>query len=201
MRDGYKLTLSVLTIMILITITIGTSYSYYSVSAVQTEPNVVEATCFDISYTDSDVIKMNTAGNYMYPMSEATALTKVVPYKFTITNTCSNTNANTGTHFIVTLNTLTNVTSNLTPYLKYKLNMVAPTTFNGDTADLTARPYELGSAIKSEQGIDTSYTLATGELAPGESKSYQLYLWINEGATTDIMGYGFTGKVLIYSYL
>ena len=39
MRKGYKITLGVLTIMILITLTIGTSYSYYSVSDVQEDNN------------------------------------------------------------------------------------------------------------------------------------------------------------------
>ena len=33
MRSGYKVTLGILTIMILVTITIGTSYSYYSIAS------------------------------------------------------------------------------------------------------------------------------------------------------------------------
>ncbi len=53
MRKGYKITLSVLTIMILVTITIGTSYSYYSVSDVQSEENTLTSTCFNITYNDN----------------------------------------------------------------------------------------------------------------------------------------------------
>ena len=51
MRNGYKVTLSILTIMILMTLTIGTSYSYYSISAEQEEPNVLSTTCFKINFT------------------------------------------------------------------------------------------------------------------------------------------------------
>ena len=51
MRSGYKVTLGVLTIMILVTITIGTSYSYYSVASKQQDPNKLTTTCFEVSYT------------------------------------------------------------------------------------------------------------------------------------------------------
>lgn len=201
MRNGYRVTLSILTIMILITLTIGTSYSYYSVASEQTNPNELTTTCFDVSFTDADVINLNATGNYMYPMNEATALSKLTPYKFTITNNCTSANASSGINYVVTLNTLTAQTSNLTNYLNYKLNVASPTTETGTTAALITNPYDLNPNIKTDQGIDTSYSLATGILAPGESKTYQLYLWIDESAGNEVMGYNFTGKVLIYSYM
>lgn len=201
MRNGYKVTLSILTIMILITLTIGTSYSYYSVASEQTNPNELTTTCFDVSFTDTDVINLNATGNYMYPMSEATALSKLTPYKFTITNNCTSTNASSGVNYVVTINTLTAEASTLTNYLNYKLNVTSPTAVAGTTALLTANPYELNPNIKTDQGIDTSYSLDTGILAPGESKTYNLYLWIDESVGNEVMGYNFTGKVLIYSYM
>ena len=41
----------------------------------------------------------------------------------------------------------------------------------------------------------------SGTLAPGESVTYNLYLWIDENADNSIMGNTFTGKVLIYNYM
>ena len=72
MRKGYKITLSVLTIMILITITVGTSYSYYSVSDIQDNPNTLTSTCFNIEYSEGTNGSINLTNSY--PMSEAPAL-------------------------------------------------------------------------------------------------------------------------------
>ena len=204
MRKGYKVTLSMLTIMILLTLTIGTSYSFYSVSDVQTNPNELTTTCFDISFNDnngSSTIQLNSDGKYAYPMSEASALSKLTPYEFTLTNNCTSSNASAGVNYVVTLNTLTATTSNLTSYLKYKLNRTLPSAVTGTTAALTANPYNLAASIKTEQGIDTSYSLTSGTLAPGDSATYKLYLWIDESAGNDIMGYNFNGKILVYSYM
>ena len=126
---------------------------------------------------------------------------KVKPYTFTITNTCTTSNAKDPIHYKVTLNTLTSPISNLTPSLRYKLNETSPTSKENPSAMLTtASTYDLGS-IKSEYNIDTTYNLIDGTLAPGESVTYNLYLWIDENAGNDIMGNTFTGKVLIYNYM
>ncbi len=200
MRKGYKITLGVLTIMILITLTIGTSYSYYSVSDVQEDTNDLTTTCFDISFSDSNIIQLNTNGSYAYPMSEANALTKK-PYKFTITNTCNNTNAKEGLKYDISLNTLTATPSNLTPYLRFKLNKTAPSAAAGTSAMLNTKTDTLNPNVKTDEGIDRSYGLITGTLAPGETVSYDLYLWIDETANNDVMGYNFTCKVLVYAYM
>lgn len=194
MRKGYKITLSVLTIMILITITVGTSYSYYSVSDVQENPNTLTSTCFDIKY-EENTSSINLTNSY--PISESKAL-GLDPYSFTVTNTCST--GNQTVNYIVTLNTLTDNPSTLTSSLNYKLNKTAPTAIVGTTGTLTT-PYALNPNVKTAEGIDTSYSLEVGTLAPGESKTFNLYLWINENADNTIMGQNFTGKVLVYSYI
>lgn len=199
MRKGYKITLSVLTIMILVTITIGTSYSYYSVSDVQTDPNTLTSTCFNIEYkNESNSINLTNT----YPMADEKGLT-LTPYEFTIENTCAT--GNQTVNYVVTLNTLTgNIapekTSNLTSSLRYRLDKTAPTAIQGSIGTLTT-PYELNSNVKTEYGIDTSYSLEVGTLAPGESKTFNLRLWIKEDADNSIMGQNFEGKVLVYSYL
>lgn len=298
MRSGYKITLGILTIMILVTITVGTSYSYYSIASEQANPNELATTCFEISFSEGSNGSINLAATY--PMSEESALTRLNPYNFTITNTCS---SGATTNYIVTLNTLTASPSNLTSYINYKLNTVTSAgtanakirvyggdvnadgaitdedseailantvdaqefnafqevigDVNGDdriaigdsllieqivggsqtalrleadasldgassyiksdptlnglglyvpylagtTSRLTASQYDLNSTVKQEQGIDASYSLATGTLNPGESVTYNLYLWIDESATNDVMNQNFTGRVLVYSYM
>jgi len=197
MGKGYKISLSVITIMILITITIGTSYSYYSVSDVQENPNNVSTTCFKINFTDQNPISLTNS----YPMAEATALAKT-PYQFTITNTCT---TGTDIKYDVLLNTLTNPASNLTPYLRYKLEEVGGTA-QASAKITSAATYTLASDIKTSESIDTSYKLASGTLAPGASKTYKLYIWIDEDTSlTDVQVSGamksFTGKVLVYNYI
>lgn len=191
MRKGYTITLSVLAIMILVTITVGTSYSYYSISDVQENPNTLTSTCFNVNYSDTSSNSINLENTY--PMSEEKAMT-LTPYTFTITNTCSA--GNQTANYIVTLNTLIgdNASSLNVSYMKYKLNST------GTTGSLTTE-YALNGSVKTDEGIDKSYSLETGTLAPGESKTFNLYLWIDENAGNDIMSQVFKGKVLVYSYL
>lgn len=201
MRSGYKVTLGILTVMILVTITIGTSYSYYSIASEQTDPNEVTTTCFNIEYTEGVNGSINLPATY--PMSESSALANLRPYEFTITNTCTSENASSPTNYVVTLNTLTaNLPTLPLSLLRYKLNKTSPTTVTGTSTLLSnANVYELGATIKADEGIDTSYNLTTGTLAPGESVTYNLYLWIDETATIDIRNTTFTGRVLVYSYM
>lgn len=190
MRKGYTVTLSVLAIMILVTITVGTSYSYYSISDVQGDPNILTTTCFEVTYNDTGSSSINLTS---YPMNEAKAMT-LTPYTFTIANTCSA--GNQTANYIITLNTLKdgNASTLNTAYMRYKLNST------GTTGSLTTE-YGLNGSVKTDEGIDKSYSLETGTLAPGESKTFNLYLWIDENAGNDIMSQVFKGKVLVYSYL
>ena len=198
MRSGYKITLGVLTIMILVTITIGTSYSYYSVASEQTNPNDLATTCFNTSYTEG-TSSINLPATY--PMSEASA-NNLSPYTFTIANTCD---TGASINYVVTLNTLNDPAPTLPlNFLRYRLDQTAPSTVNGTSGLLSnASIYDLGVALNdpSAQGINISYNLATGTLAPGESVTYNLRLWIDESATTDVIGQTFTGRVLVYSYV
>ena len=201
MRSGYKVTLGILTIMILVTITIGTSYSYYSIASTQTDPNELSTTCFNVSYTEGSNGSINLSATY--PMSESDALTRLQPYEFTITNTCTSENASNPINYIVTLNTLTTNTSNLPlSLIRYKLNETSPSVVAGTSAILgSATPHTFGNSIKTSYDLDTSYNIASGSLAPGESITYNLYLWIDESAGNDVMNQNFTGRVLVYSYM
>ena len=199
MRSGYKITLGILTIMILVTLTIGTSYSYYSVASTQENPNELTTTCFDVSFSEGSS-SINLAATY--PMSEASA-NSLSPYTFTITNTCTTENATDPINYVVTLNTLTAKAPTLPlNLLRVRLDETSPSSVTGTSALLSdVPPYTLGESLKTSEGIDTSYNLVEGTLAPGESVTYNLRLWIDESAGKDVMNDSFTGRVLVYSYM
>ena len=200
MRSGYKITLGILTIMILVTITIGTSYSYYSIASTQENPNELTTTCFDVSFAEGEngSIKLNAT----YPMSEESA-GNLTPYEFTITNNCTTTNANNPINYVVSLNTLTaNMPTLPLNALRVRLDKTSPNAETGTSSLLSnISNYDLSESIKTSEGINTSYNLISGALAPGESVTYSLRLWIDEAANNDVMNDSFTGRVLVYSYM
>ncbi len=203
MRKGYKITLGILTIMILITITIGTSYSFYSVGDEQNGTNNLATACFNFTFNDNDgnsVIKLNTDGKYAYPMSDSKAIETITPYTFTVTNTCDTKVSTKNISYDIVLSTLTDQTEGLdVKYIKYKLDDT------GLSSTLNTKVYDkLPQDIITEHKIDKSYDITGNEsltLAPGTSKEHKLYLWIDESAGNDIMGKSFTGEVLVYAYM
>ena len=190
--------LLIITILIVIASTVGITFAYLSISTTQTTANTLETSCFRVTFGDSNTISLNTAGKYAYPMSEATALNKLTPYTFTVTNNCTNANSAGSMNYVITLSSLTGATSNLKPYLKYKLNKTNSPTSTGTATSLTTTSYTLPSQTISTYGIDTTYQLGTGTLAAGASATYNLYLWIDESAGNSVMDYSFTGKLIVY---
>ena len=190
------------TIAIVVIAATSVTYAYLSYNATQEEENVVTSSCFDISYSDGNAISLNSNGNYAYPMSENSA-NKLTPYSFTITNTCNTTNSTNPVNYVVTLNTLTATPSTLNlAKVRYRLDMTSPTSTSGISTIISdATTYDLSSAIKSSEGIDNSYNIAEGSLAPGESVTYNLRLWIDESAGNEVMNQTFNGRILVYSYL
>ena len=51
MRKSYKIILIVISILLIGSIIIGTSYSMWVKTAVQKEKNIVNSSCFDIEFT------------------------------------------------------------------------------------------------------------------------------------------------------
>lgn len=221
MRMGYKITLSIITIMMLFTISIGTSYSFYAVSDTQDKPNYLATTCFDISYEDSESIKIDGTNGYAYPMSEETALAKLKPYTFTIKNKCTNETASAGINYILTLNTIKDKPKDLFPYLNYKLMLSGEAKNSNVKLDNLLYTDETikNSIITSEVGtdIDESYNIDVNSLMPGESREYSLYLWIAEDACDNnliidentnetqcekyVMGKSFEARIALYAYM
>lgn len=195
MRKGYKVTLGVLTIMILLTLTIGTSYSYYSVGDVQSTPNELATACFKFTYngTDGAIGENNINLTNAYPMSEDSA-NSLTPYTLTISNSCT---SGPNIKYDVSLNTTSASNSTLSPHLRYKIG-----SGSSDMLDnLTDKLSTLNSKYKTDEGILRSYSLKSGELAPGSSETINLRLWIDEEAGNDVMTKTFNGKIYAYAYL
>lgn len=202
MNNKKYMILLISTIAIVVIAATSVTYAYLSYNATQTDENIVTTSCFDISYSDSDSISLNSNGNYAYPMSEDSA-NRLTPYSFTITNTCTTTNSTDPINYVVTLNTLTSSPSTIElSKVRYRLDMTNPTSSTGTSALMSeAATYDLSAAIKNSEGIDTSYNLVEGTLAPGASVTYNLRLWIDEAAGNEVMNQTFNGRILVYSYL
>ena len=84
MRKAYKIILMVISILLIGSIIIGTSYSMWVKTAVQKEENVLNSSCFSIEFTESSNINLTNA----MPISDEAGLKKK-PYTFTLKNTCN----------------------------------------------------------------------------------------------------------------
>ncbi len=219
MRPSYRIALSMLTIMILLTLTVGTSYSFYSVSDTQDQPNNLATTCFQITLngqegSSSIVLDNSGTGKYAYPMSDTDA-EKLTPYTFEIKNTCTAETGNGNIKYMLNLSTSTDESkksdSTLLDHIKYKLEKKNEsgkiyTGFLKNTKD-TLSEYE---QYKLDNQIDKSYNLFTTstsseptylEIAPGATHTYDLRLWIDDTANNDVMGQKFDGQLLVYAYM
>jgi hypothetical protein len=193
----------VLILLAFVIVFTGVAYAYWQRNYEQTETNELSSGCFSFNLTDSESIKLDNA----YPISESEAMNNT-PYTFTITNNCS-----IDMYYNVTLNTTGS--SDLDSYLDYKLI---------DEDNATYGPAIIGSMPtysdynnytyqenEEEYNIISSYILLTGNLGHatmnsdntnvvevGQSKTYKLYIWMDE-AVEDLstMGKTFEGKVIV----
>ena len=199
--------LSIAIVLILVLIYTTVSYAYWSKNFEQTEANIVQGACFDLQFTDNseDISITNT-----YPMSESEAMTLNKYYQFTVSNVCS-----TDMYFNITLNALNN--NDLDNSIAFKLvdenNKVIGPKILGETTQYTEYNNRQYQDAYGTYNIKTSYVLTTGFLGqavmsddhstvitPGESKTYKLYLWVDEGVTdVSTMQKTFNGKIIVTS--
>lgn len=173
-------TLIILAIALLIGLTISVSYAIWVYSASQTTENTVVTDCFEIQYTDSDVINLSSA----YPIIDSEAI-NLKPYNFTISNICK-----TGLSYSVNLEKLSSSTLDPTN-IKIKLDNESIYTY-GDNGTTTPILSEANSAIE----------IASGVLGPMSSKTYQLRLWVKSDAVTnDVKNKSFASKIAIKATL
>ena len=154
-----KILLIVLGILLSLSLLVGISYAYYIVTASQTNKNRLASSCISISLTNE---KNDITLNNAYPITNSEGK-KLIPYQFTITNTC-----NIFISYNVNLEMLEG-TDLSTDYIKTMVNSEAP--------------YILSSLDSASTTIDKSTesrTLAQGSLGSNDSADYVLRLWMDE---------------------
>ncbi len=148
----------VLILFITVMFIAGFSYAFYYFND-SLLSNSATSSCFKLQFSgQNDISLMNTV-----PLSEEAAK-ELTPYKFTITNTC-----NTSSYYDVNLELLEGTTIESSE-VRYSLD-------NVDSRLLSER-----SSVSDfiNQNVLSSRNLISGILNQGESKTFDLRLWINE---------------------
>ena len=180
MRKVYKIILMVISILLIGSIIIGTSYSMWVKTAIQKEQNIVNSSCFDIEFTESSNINLTNA----IPISDEAGLKKK-PYTFTLKNTC-----NMNSKVTIALDVLSTSTMSSSA-IKTSLTK----------GNKSGTPTLLTSLDKKAEvdisGAKEAYILGTDIIGANKSKSYSLYLWMDEAVTIAEASKSFSSKVVI----
>ena len=180
MRKSYKIILIVISILLIGSIIIGTSYSMWVKTAVQKEKNIVNSSCFDIEFTESSSINLASA----IPISDEAGLKKK-PYTFTLKNTC---NMNSKVSIALDVLSTSTMSSSAIKTSLTKGNK------SGTPTLLTALDKKAEVDIS---GAKEAYILGTDIIVANKSKSYSLYLWMDEAVTIAEASKSFSSKVVI----
>ena len=180
MRKAYKIILMVISILLIGSIIIGTSYSMWVKTAVQKEENVLNSSCFSIEFTESSNISLKN----VMPISDEAGLKKK-PYTFTLKNTC-----NMNSKVTIALDVL-NTSTMSSSAIKTSLTKGNK---SGTPALLTSLDKKAEVDIS---GAKEAYILGTDIIGANKSKSYSLYLWMDEAVTVAEASKSFSSKVVI----
>ena len=180
MRKLYKIILMVISILLIGSIIIGTSYSMWVKTTIQKEQNIVNSSCFDIEFTESSNINLTNA----MPISDEAGLKKK-PYTFTLKNTC-----NMNSKVTIALDVLSTSTMSSSA-IKTSLTK----------GNKSGTPTLLTSLDKKAEvdisGAKEAYILGTDIIGANKSKSYSLYLWMDEAVTVAEASKSFSSKVVV----
>lgn len=161
MNKKYQVSLIVITLMLVCTIFVATSYAIWSITVVQNDTNIVATGCFDATLTNDNPIALGNA----YPIQESKGLEQT-PYTFTITNTCT-----IAASYEISLESLAETTLG-NEYLRVSLDKQMSTLYSS-----------MKDVTKYYDNSKTAKFLTKGKLGVGESISYDLRLWIDYDAT------------------
>ncbi len=174
----------IVALIIVISVSIGTTYSLWTTSVHQESTNTIDVGCFNVSFNDQNIAG---AGNIdlenFYPISDDIGKISI-PYKFTITNTCSV--ASSYNVLLETLNSSTMDESKLKVY------------FN----DTSVKYYVDNATIGLSEDAKNGMNLTKGYLAAGEKITYSLKAWIDYNVTVDtpnIQGKIWNGRIVVNS--
>jgi len=172
-----KKTFTILGVSITILSIIGISYAYWFLTHTQVGENKIATSCLSLSITnEKNDINLQKA----YPISDEEGK-NLIPYSFTITNTCDM-----FTSYTVSLEMLKDSTMS-SEFLKTMVNKEE--VHNLSTLETT-------DVVNT--GSIESRILANGSLGSGDSVDYTLRVWMDGDSTsTESMNKDFIGKVIV----
>jgi len=164
-------------VILMILLTIGVSYSMWSITNEQSGTDVIDAGCFEITFTENSSA-INLSGAAAVQNTDAEAESNLTPYSFTITNTCDLNSA-------YTVNLKSTSDSTLpAKYVRVKLTG----SNNSKIGFLTDSNVYTESTISETYSSVTytkNYALASGVLGPKGSDTasitYNLRAWLSSG--------------------
>jgi len=166
MSKNKKILLILISITLIITISVGITYALWSQSHEQTNANLVESGCFEITFQEvTTKIDLVNA----YPIEDELGLSSDA-YTFKIKNTC-----NTKAEYLVKLEIVDNSTM---PLNKVKVAI------DNNISILDTNEEGISTLKKAGVNISDVYIIHTGLLESGEEVTHSLREWIDYSATT-----------------
>jgi len=158
---------------------VGVSYAIWQITLQQTDTNVITTGCFKVEFSEKNPISLNES----YPITDNEGK-KLIPYEFTITNTCDS-----YATYQINLEVLNSTTLSNLDYIKVMLE--------DSTSLLTSNE----TTPKTLEEASFSYKLETGYLDALASKTFSLRIWMDEDTPTmeEFMNKTFQSKVTIIS--
>ncbi len=192
MKLKYKIALTIIGALIIAQVFIGASYALWVQNFEGNKTNTVQSGCFKIDFEEltHSINLKNT-----YPLSDAQALAKVKPYQIKLSNTCATTDAG----YAITLNTV-NIAKDRLDDAKIKV-AVAENSVKPATGSLL-NTMEINQELENieVENLDTSYIINTGFLETGKTKTFDIYLWVDETAGNEVKNQAFEGAIVVTSY-
>ena len=171
MKNKYKVSLILLAILLCSTMMFGYSYSLWNATHTSNLSNNLSIGCFSIDFSESGSnINLTNA----YPISDTKGLTKT-PYTFTIKNTCT-----IAASASIAINPLKTTTLDLS-------NIKASIKEANDTSNTTKilNQFTAGTIASDDTTSASSYVLTTVYLKANASKTYSIWMWLDENAGND----------------
>lgn len=194
MKMKYKVALFILGAMIFGTSCLGVSYSLWLQEFESKETNTITTGCFTINFQEeSKSISLKNT----YPISDERALESAqTSYRMKVTNTCDTTDAG----YSITLNTLEVAGTSLADD-KVKVAIGVNNQKPAGGSLLSSMDENLETQNLDLDGtLVKSYIINTGLIEKNTSKTFDVYLWVDENAGKEVMNQKFEAAIVVTSY-
>ncbi len=173
-----KKSIIVVIMIVLAVVLVGTSYALWQITLTQESTNVVTTGCFNIEFKDKNSINLSN----VVPVTDEDGK-KLLPYEFTLTNTCS-----TYASYQVNLEVLDDSTLTKLSYIDVMLNENEPLSLTKNE-----------TVEKTITNASSAYKLDTGRLNGNEERTFYLRLWLDEDTPTreEVMNKVLNSKITV----